>query len=214
MGKKLLSKVKAFGFDVDGTLYHSPPEMSAQIGREVIKKASGMLGMDNNDFADGYVKRRDELRSNTLTLNSFGLDGEKVFQQMWDEFPIEKYVKEDKRLADGLKQLAKRYRLFILSNGTERQIRRKLKYLGVEIELFDPLIACYDHGWVKPEPAPFLHALEQLEMRPEEVAYVGDRADVDVGAAKAVGIRAVLVGGEVENADISIESIHELFEIV
>lgn len=45
----------------------------------------------------------------------------------------------------------------------------------------------------KPHPSIFLSTLENMGVHPEEAAYVGDRADVDVGGAQNVGMRGVLI---------------------
>ncbi len=45
----------------------------------------------------------------------------------------------------------------------------------------------------KPHPAIFLYALGEMQVRPEEAAYVGDRLDVDVAGAQAAGMRGILI---------------------
>lgn len=45
----------------------------------------------------------------------------------------------------------------------------------------------------KPHPSIFRDALANLGVEPEQAAYVGDRLDVDVGGAQAVGMRGVLI---------------------
>ena len=45
----------------------------------------------------------------------------------------------------------------------------------------------------KPSPAYFEAALEALGARPEEAVMVGDDVETDIGGAKAVGIRGILV---------------------
>lgn len=214
MGDKPLGKIKAIGFDVDGTLYESPPEMSIEVGKILIEKAAVALSQDPDELADEYLVRRDEYRSNTKTLNSFGLDGEKIFQEVWDAIAIEKYVSKDPRLVKMIRELKKKYRLFIITNGTGRQVERKLKVLGLDYHDFDPRIYCYDQGWVKPEPSPFLAAIESLTMKPEEIVYVGDREDVDIEGAQAVGMKTILVGGTSQIADTSIELVYDLTAIL
>lgn len=213
MGTKSLRQIKAIGFDVDGTLYQSPPEMSAAVGKILIEKAAKELSRDPDELAEEYLKKRDEYRSNTLTLNSFGLDGQKIFQDVWDQIEVEKYVVKDERLVKMINKLKKKYRLFIISNGTREQVERKIKYLGLDYHDFDPRIYCYDQGWVKPEPAPFLAAVESLELKPEEIVYVGDREDVDMEGAKAVGMKTIFVGGESSVADDNVAEVYGLSDI-
>jgi putative hydrolase of the HAD superfamily len=82
--------------------------------------------------------------------------------------------------------------------------------IGLDYHDFDPRIYCYDQGWVKPEPAPFLCAIESLNMKPEEIVYVGDREDVDIEGAQAVGMKTILVGAESEKADQCCQTVYDV----
>ncbi|MEI7990454.1 MAG: HAD family hydrolase [Chloroflexota bacterium] len=208
--KTKLSGIKAIGFDVDGTLYHAPDAMSMEVGKILIRKAALALSQDPDELAEEYLKRRDEYRSNTKTLNSFGLDGEKIFQEVWDQIEIEKYVAEDSRLVKLIQKLKTNYRLFIITNGTGTQVERKLTKLGLDYHDFDPRIYCYDQGWIKPEPAPYLAAIESLGLKPDEIVYVGDREDVDIEGAQAVGMKAIFVGGVSKKAEVSCETVYDI----
>ena len=205
-----LSGIKAIGFDVDGTLYHAPEAMSQQIGKILIQKAAEALSQDPDEIVEEYLKRREMYRSNTMTLNSFGLDGEKIFQSVWDQVEIHKYVSKDLKLVKMMSELKKKYRLFVITNGSGRQVERKMTHLGLGYHDFDPRIYCYDQGWVKPEPAPFLAAIESLEMSPQEIVYVGDREDIDVEGAKASGMKTIFVGGESDKADASCQTVYDV----
>ncbi len=207
-------KIKAVGFDVDGTLYNIPEKMSIDISTKVTRIAADILGRDSDDFEEEYVIKREELRSNTLTLTSFGLDGEKIFQQVFDKFPLEKYVKQDEKLVAMIAKLKKKYKLFIVTNGSGRQVERKLKLIGLSKNDFDPRIYCYDQGWLKPEPAPFLAALEDLMVPAEQTVYVGDREDIDIEGAKAVGMKTIYIRGESKIADGWVESVYDILSVL
>ena len=207
-------KIKAIGFDVDGTLYHTPDSMSVAVGKILIEKVAEGLSRNPDDIAEEYLQKRDVFRSNTLTINSFGLDGQKIFQDVWDGIAIEKYVVKDTKLVSIIADLQKKYRLFIISNGTGRQVERKLKYLGLNYRDFDPRVYCYDHHWAKPDPAPFLYAIQSLKLSPDEIVYVGDREDVDIEGAQSVGMQAVFVGGESKKAEASIESVYDIVSVL
>ena len=211
---KKLNNIKAVGFDVDGTLYHAPDAMSVAVGKILIQKAAEALSRDPDDLAEEYIKRRDEYRSNTQTLNSFGLEGEKIFQEVWDSIAIEKYVLKDDRLIKMIKELKKKYKLFLISNGTGNQVERKITYLGLNYKDFDPRIYCYDQGWIKPDPAPFLAAIESLALSVEEIVYVGDRKDIDIEGARAVGMKTIFVGGKCDLADVDCESVYDTLTIL
>jgi HAD superfamily hydrolase (TIGR01662 family) len=209
-----LSGIKAIGFDVDGTLYHAPEAMSQQIGKILIQKAAEALSQDPDEIVEEYLKRREMYRSNTMTLNSFGLDGEKIFQSVWDQVEIHKYVSKDLKLVKMMSELKKKYKLFVITNGSGRQVERKMTHLGLDYHDFDPRIYCYDQGWVKPDPQPFLAAIESLEMSPQEIVYVGDREDIDIEGAKAVGMQTIFVGAKSSVADVNIDTIYDLERII
>lgn len=209
-----MKNIKAIGFDVDGTLYHYSPEVSIALSKEAARVAAKELGRDLDTFASEFLVMREKYRGNTLTLNAMGLDGEKIYQKIVDNFDLEKHHDKDKKLVELIANLKQKYPLFIITNGTERQVVRKLKVLGLSPRDFEPMICCYDQGWVKPEPAPFLAAIESLGLKPEEIVYVGDRVAIDIEGAKAVGMKTILVGGTSGRADVSCESVYDIVTVL
>jgi putative hydrolase of the HAD superfamily len=85
-------------------------------------------------------------------------------------------------------RLARRYRLGIVSNfdyaPTAHWILERERVAG----LFQAVIVSADVGWRKPKPAIFEAAFRRLEIGPTDALFVGDRADIDVVGAKAVGM--------------------------
>jgi pyrophosphatase PpaX len=76
----------------------------------------------------------------------------------------------------------------------KRQATVALAFRVLPLEhLFDAVITNDDVQRGKPYPDGILRALELLEARPEEAAYVGD-SPFDVEAAKRAGVYAVAVG--------------------
>lgn len=59
-------------------------------------------------------------------------------------------------------------------------------------DYFDTVVGADDVERHKPAPDPLLVALDRLEARPDEAAYVGD-SPFDIAAAKAAGVFAVAV---------------------
>ncbi|MDC7703677.1 HAD family hydrolase [Vogesella indigofera] len=56
-------------------------------------------------------------------------------------------------------------------------------------------------GIAKPDPAPMLHAAQQIDIAPEHCLYVGD-AERDIQAGRAVGMKTVLVNwGYIADSD-------------
>ncbi len=86
--------------------------------------------------------------------------------------------------------LAASHRHGVLSNASARIQDRKLRRLGIR-DRFEVLLCADEIGCAKPDPAAFLAACEALALPPDQVAYVGDRRDLDAEAATAAGLAGV-----------------------
>jgi|GEM_PF-2128340 len=68
-----------------------------------------------------------------------------------------------------------------------------LKQLGME-DHFQKVIISSEVGFSKPHPQLFLSACQEMNVRPDEVVFIGDREDRDIAGASGVGMKTVLVG--------------------
>ncbi|MEU8925817.1 HAD family hydrolase [Kitasatospora sp. NPDC048545] len=90
-----------------------------------------------------------------------------------------------------LATLAPSHRLGIVSNSSTAHQRRKLEAVGLLGHFTDAVLVCSDeHGEAKPAPGIFLAGCARLALAPHEVAYVGDKYDVDALGARDAGLRA------------------------
>lgn len=103
-----------------------------------------------------------------------------------------------------LRALTPGYRHGVLSNSYAAGQERKLRTLGVR-EHFETLLCSAELGCAKPAPEAFALACAALDLPPEQVAYVGDRHDLDARGADAAGLYGIwldrvgtVVGAEVE----------------
>jgi putative hydrolase of the HAD superfamily len=87
------------------------------------------------------------------------------------------------------RRLRPAYRTAILSNA-DRTLRGRLRELGID-HLFDTVISSAEEGLAKPDPAIYRLAAERLGVPPEACVFVDDY-DVNVRAAEAVGMRALV----------------------
>ncbi len=74
---------------------------------------------------------------------------------------------------------------------TAEGLARMLEHRGLG-GFFRHVVSSADAGFRKPHPKAFLPALEAVDVAPEEAAFVGDRLDMDIAGARAVGMTAVL----------------------
>lgn len=104
----------------------------------------------------------------------------------------------------------------VVSNKAGRYLRAEVLHLGWSAH-FGTVIGAGDAAADKPSPAPILMALEQLGIQPSTgVWYLGDTA-LDMQAARAAGVTAVLVGDashdggvELASPDLHLHSAHDL----
>ena len=91
-----------------------------------------------------------------------------------------------------LTDLAKSYRLALLSNfPCSRSIRDGVEKLGMT-QFFDAIVVSGEIGWVKPDPRPYQVLLDQLQSDPSECVYVGDNWLADVQGSKGMGMNSIL----------------------
>lgn len=79
--------------------------------------------------------------------------------------------------------------VIILSNNTNRRVRRVAEQFGIQ----------YHAPALKPSRRGYRYALRKLDMRASEVALVGDQVMTDIFGANRAGIRSILVMPIVEN---------------
>lgn len=93
---------------------------------------------------------------------------------------------------EALADLARDHRLAIVTDGLGLMQRRKVEALGVEA-LVERVIYCWELGWPKPDPRPYLMGVEQLEAGPDQTLVIGDNPAHDMAAARAAGLRSLRV---------------------
>jgi putative hydrolase of the HAD superfamily len=95
-----------------------------------------------------------------------------------------------------LRALGPRYRLAVVSNFDYSPTCRTILEREGIAGLFETIVISDEVGWRKPKPVIFETALRRMGLRPEEALFVGDRADIDVIGARAVGMPTVWINRE------------------
>jgi putative hydrolase of the HAD superfamily len=89
--------------------------------------------------------------------------------------------------------LAVLHNVGVITDAPRLKAWQRLNLMGMD-KLFDVVVAYEDTGKRKPSEEPFRVALKKLKVKPEEAVMVGDWYERDVEGAKAIGMKAVLVG--------------------
>jgi HAD superfamily hydrolase (TIGR01509 family) len=95
-----------------------------------------------------------------------------------------------------LRALKERHRLAVVSNFDYTPTARHVLEREGVADLFETIVVSDEVGWRKPKPVIFERALEHLAIRPGEALFVGDRADIDVVGAQAVGMASAWINRE------------------
>ncbi len=89
-----------------------------------------------------------------------------------------------------LKELEKEYTLAAVSDAQSIWEEAEIRRLGLT-DFFPVRMISSDFGFRKPSPELFMAALEKLELKPEEVIYVGNDMLRDVYGSKKLGMKNV-----------------------
>ncbi|ENN96069.1 L-2-haloalkanoic acid dehalogenase [Methanocaldococcus villosus KIN24-T80] len=110
-------------------------------------------------------------------------------------------------------------KLGVLTDGLTIKQWEKLIRLGIH-PFFDEVITSEEFGLGKPHLEFFKYGLKRMNLKPEEVIYVGDRVDKDIIPAKKLGIISVrIIQGKYKDmedniSDYKIKNLTELIDII
>ena len=88
----------------------------------------------------------------------------------------------------------------IVTNGAPDTQRTKLSLTGLD-QFGLPAIVAGEVGIAKPSPEPFLHALDELGVAPENAVFVGDSLTRDISPALDLGMAALLIARYSSDSD-------------
>jgi putative hydrolase of the HAD superfamily len=89
-----------------------------------------------------------------------------------------------------LNELRQRYRLAVVSNFDYTPTALGILREAGIVDYFETIVVSDAVGWRKPAPTIFRQTLDRMGLAPAEALFVGDRADIDVAGARAIGMDA------------------------
>ncbi|GBC99166.1 Phosphorylated carbohydrates phosphatase [bacterium HR17] len=191
--------VRALIFDFDGVLVDSE-RIQFEALQVALREVGLTLAWDDYRAIGIGLPDRDAVR---LALQRRGTNDPKLVDKvlarktaLYDAWLTER-VKASDGMANIVRALAQRFVLAIASGAMRHQIEAVLQREGVR-ECFAVIVSHDDYERGKPDPTPFLLALERLNegvqppLRPHECVVVED-APAGVQAARAAGMRCVAV---------------------
>jgi phosphoglycolate phosphatase/putative hydrolase of the HAD superfamily len=185
---------------MDGTLYSNPAYLKWQESSQVARLAE-RLGIDVAEAVEMMRAAREARRAAGLPATSmgnlfkgFGIGLADIVSWREEDFRPAEWLLPDQNLNQALSILSRKYRLSLLTNNPKKIGIASLEVLGIASH-FKTVIGLDDTGESKPSHRPFERVCESMGLKPQECVSIGDRTDVDIEPALAIGMGAILVSG-------------------
>ncbi|BCR21271.1 HAD family hydrolase [Borrelia miyamotoi] len=183
-------KIKACIFDMDGTLINSI--MDIAVSMNLALKKLGYKEIKTNEFNTLVGRGYSKLVENTLEYLKINLNNKYLKDNLYQEF-VKAYnqnLSSQTRAYDGIPELLSTLNslnipIGILSNKNHEELLIIARDIFKDINFFE--IRGYSSRFeAKPDPANALDMIIELNLGPEEIAYIGD-SDIDMMTAQNVG---------------------------
>lgn len=215
-----LSNIKAVGVDLDKTLYRDTPEMKdlvfKEIADKILKARPELISLENVYALYGDRKVHHELGSWSKLIELAGVDNPaETAKKCVASAKITNLIERDPDLANIIKDLSKKYFLFIITGSDRTFGYAKLKKIGIDPSLFKFSLYGDDPNFApKTSPDSFRYFLSQSPYRPNEHIYIGDNPKADIQIPKSLGFKTIVIGPACEDADFSVARIHQIKKLL
>lgn len=209
-----LEGIRAIGFDLDGTLYssaESDERIRDQVALRIFEKRRDLSSLaEARRFFD---ERYAEIESATLVLESVGYERpSEVMDRCLAEADVLDLISPNNELANTMRAISSSHDSVYLLTDSPRELGlAKLERIGIPQNVFQTMVFSDTNGaGPKPSGEAFRYVVDLLGIPPENHLYVGDRRSSDILPAKKLGMKTLIVGKRVEEADFFIEKINDL----
>lgn len=206
--------VKHVWFDFAGTLFKETPEFNELHDKLRYQTYANLQGLDDlskakNEFLELYSK----YGSNSAVFRSLG-QSSGYWMKALDDFDFASVLKPDPIVYETLNKLKDIVLISLFTNFVRDRIPKLLALLDIPVEDFTHILGGDDIKERKPALDGFRLMIEKSNLPADQILYVGDRVDVDIKPAKAVGMKSCLVYSKSPEADYSFDSFDELMSLV
>ncbi|XP_020507662.1 N-acylneuraminate-9-phosphatase [Labrus bergylta] len=204
--------VKAVLLDLDNTLIET-----SRAGEEALRQTSDLLkstlALDDTTISSICDKFKQKLFQESFSPSAAGSIDE-VRAGHWEEsiqeavgscslpsLPAQCYhlwkksrlqaLRLSPEICDLLKQLRRRYKLLLLTNGETQTQREKVEAVGCE-EFFDAIVIGGEYAEQKPFVSIFTLCFNMLQVEAQDCVMVGDSLDTDIQGGFNAGVRATV----------------------
>ena len=188
--------IQAVAFDIDGTLYPSRPlyirALPRAIGRATflyhfakIRRTIRRIRPIDDFFTlqtELLVKSMNRSLTTAAAEQLINVWNNTILDRLYRTVELYPFVHE---CIDGLKNAGLK-----LGALTDSEPLRKLSYFALD-NVFDCIVSSEQVGYLKPNPEPFNHLAECLDVKPAQIVYIGNNYEYDVLGALNVGMKAI-----------------------
>jgi putative hydrolase of the HAD superfamily len=205
--------LKAILFDLDNTLYSESCGIFDRIDQRMNEWLIAKLNvppLEVNEFRNHYFQKYG------TTLRGLMLHHDvdpRDFLDYVHDVPVHEFISADEELRNTLDQV--RARKMIFTNSDMKHANRILDALTV-LDQFEKIFDIEAMGFIpKPNPEPYLAALNYLQLPPKEVLLIDDM-ERNLKPAREIGMSTVLIGNGtlVDDGHHAIENIKQLANVL
>ncbi len=184
--------IKAVICDLDGTLY-ACNEFDAEVKKIAIAIIVDQFGVRQNKAKQLLAEAKETCVTLTKSLDHIGVPRQVFYDALSKRLDYSELLMPDlriKKLLDEIHNLGCKFA--IVTNSGRSHALKTVGALGLPINCLDAFVTSSE---VEPKISlqPYFRALEILQVTADQVLCVGDRVDVDLKPAKALGMYTVLV---------------------
>jgi len=193
-------EVKGLIFDMDSTLYENPDYAADQLDSQI--RVLALRWQRNVDTLRKEVYRRQAEWTSShggrkpsfgnLLLDSYGISIEESVKLREEAIEPERWLGRDEKLVSVFQRIRPDIEKVLLTNNPSSIARRSLRILGVD-NFFSKVVGLDTTLVSKPHAKAFIMALDKLGVGPQYVLSIGDRWEVDIEPALALGMGGILV---------------------
>lgn len=189
----MTKKYKVIGFDLDGTLINTLPDLTLVVNSMFL--AHGLPATTQEKVLTWIGKGADIFFQNAInwTGQIFAADKLVKMRASFDHY-YATYVCEKSELYPNVKSTLEKlkadgYHLVVITNKPTKLVEPVLSAFGI-YHLFDTTLGGQSLPKIKPHPDPMWFICEKFAIQPNELLFVGD-SENDVIASKAAGCDVV-----------------------
>ena len=185
-----------------GTLYRETPAFNEIHDKLRYETYAAITGAPLAEAEARYQELYARYGSNSAVFTSLGKPSD-FWQRTFDNMDLAAVLEPDLTVTQTITELSKYVPVSLFTNFKKDKIEAVLKLLNISQGIFTFELSGDDITKRKPDLEGFEKMVGLSNLSPHELLYVGDRIDVDIKPAKAVGMKTALLWQTSAEADYS-----------